>query len=209
MSAIRINNRMFHIIDGLPTAHHARKRQVFLREWTTIHTCDLPLWVIVRSFSNRVASQSKDSLGRRIGIGNRTFAVHYHDAIRDRLNNAFQTFLIHLKLYFGTLAFGDLCKENCQPIVGWIDAVLKPAIPRSIVILELNESLRLQRARVGFCEGGSFGFGEFLPVVPADQVFRFTSEQLATALIDVGIVHLSVKRYKPVADPFKDISNGC
>src|SRR6185503_5046792 len=162
---------MFHTINSLTTPHHTRKGQVFIRKWTAIHTCDLPLWVIVRSFSNRGARQSKDSFGRRIGIRNSTFAVHYDNAIRNRLNNALQAFLTGLKLYFSTLAFSDLCKENRQPIVRWIDAVLEPAIPWSIIILELNRGLRLQCTHIDLRKRCAFGFGKFLPVVLADQVF--------------------------------------
>ena len=60
----------------------------------------------------------------------------------------------------------------------------------------------------GIRAGCSFGFGKFLPVISANQVFRFTSEQLATALIGVGIFHLRIKGDKSIADPFNDIGNG-
>ena len=101
---------------------------------------------------------------------------------------------------FRPLPVGDVGEEDGDAVLRWVDPVLEPAVPRDVVVFDEDRRLCFKRLHVGIRERRSAGLGILLPIVAADEVGGFASEQFARAGVHVGVVHLRVEAHHAIAD---------
>src|SRR5262249_32710913 len=88
---------------------------------------------------------------------------------------------------FCLLALRDLMKKDRNPIRGWINAVLKPAVPRLIIVLHLNENLFVHGLLVGHMKGLPDTFWEFSPEMLSNEVLGQPSEKAGGLPVYVAV----------------------
>ena len=105
------------------------------------------------------------------------------------------------------LALRDLREVDRDAGARPVDAVLEPAVPRLVVLLEEDRRLLVHRLLVRGVERLLDAFGELLPDVLADEVGRLAAEQLARALVDVRVAPVAVECDEAVGDALEDGSH--
>src|SRR2546428_7000195 len=104
------------------------------------------------------------------------------------------------------LAFGNLVEEDRKTVRGRINAIFKPAVPRFVVILRLNEDLLRHRLLVSELKRLPYALRKLRPDMPPDKSPRLPAEKFFGLLVHVGISPVPVKSHKSVADAFDDIA---
>src|SRR5215468_9991650 len=107
---------------------------------------------------------------------------------------------------FRLLVVRDVVKEDGESIGGRKNTIFVPAMPRLVIVLNLNEPLLSEGLFVRQMEGLPNTFRELRPNVLSNEVLRIPAEESSSLTVQIGVMPVFVESDNRITDAFKNIA---